>query len=874
MHYPFAEVESRWQQHWEEEQTFATPVAPGADKYYVLEMFPYPSGRLHMGHCRVYSIGDALARFLRMNGKKVLHPMGFDAFGLPAENAAILHKVHPSQWTERCIDDMKAQFKMMGFSLDWDREAVTCRPDYYHWNQWLFLKMMERGLVYKKAAAINWCVSCNTVLANEQVEQGACWRCKNPVEVKNLEQWFFKITDYAEQLLADLDKLNDWPESVKTMQRNWIGRSEGAVVRFKLLPKEFAPGMPVDDAQTSQLPDVEIFTTRPDTLFGVTFMVFAPEHPRVTELVEGTPRDAEVKAYVQKAKQEDRFLRTAADREKEGCFIGRYAVNPLNGDVVPIYIANFVLMEYGTGAIMAVPAHDQRDFEFATKYDIPVRMVIAPPDDADAIAGSDEARAQASAALKAAYVEPGVMVGSGAFNGRPSEEAKGAIAEYLEERGFGKRTIQFKLRDWLISRQRFWGTPIPIVYCPACGTVPVAESDLPIRLPENAVFSGSGNPLAAVDEFVNAKCPKCAGPARRETDTMDTFVDSSWYFLRYCDPHNTSLPFSRENGDAWMAVDQYIGGIEHAILHLLYARFFTKVLRDLGLVDCDEPFERLLAQGMVTNTFVDKATGQNAVDENGLLKYAKMSKSLGNGVDPIDIIKRYGADTARLFILFASPAEKELEWNENGVDGCSRFLNRVWRLALMLEPQVRKVLSTGENLSDGVSAGAADEATREMIFMTHRTLQRVAVEIGERHHFNTAIAAVMEFQNALYSYVTKSGEAADPKVTTFALRVLLLSLFPFAPHIASELWRVSGFTGRLDDQRYPAHNPSALVRSEVEVVLQVNGKIRSKIMVSAEATDEQLREAALADEKVQATLAGREPKKVIVVKGRLVNLVG
>ncbi len=862
--YPHQEVEARWQRLWEERRSFATPDDPGSDKYYVLEMFPYPSGRLHMGHCRVYSIGDALARFLRMQGKKILHPMGFDAFGLPAENAAILHQVQPGEWTEKCIADMKDQFRLMGFSLDWEREAVTCRAPYYRWNQWFFLKMLEKGLAYKKSAAINWCDHCHTVLANEQVEQGACWRCKNTVEVRNLEQWFFRITDYAEQLLGDLDKLADWPESVKTMQRNWIGRSEGALVRFKLLPA----GTPLragekcgmDAASVAALPDLEIFTTRPDTLFGVTFMVFAPEHPRVAELVDGLPQEAAVKEYADRAVIEDRFLRAAADREKEGLFTGRHAVNPLNGDVVPIYVANFVLMEYGTGAIMAVPAHDQRDFEFARKYGIPVKVVIAPPSDTGAVPAGGE--------LDAACVEPGTMTSSGQFDGMNSEEAKPRIIEHLAQKGFGQKSVQYKLRDWLISRQRFWGTPIPVVYCGDCGVVPVPEKDLPVALPAHAQFSGLGNPLAASEEFVRTPCPKCGGPARRETDTMDTFVDSSWYFLRYCDPKNDALPFSRGRADAWMAVDQYIGGIEHAILHLLYARFFTKVLRDLDLVDCDEPFQRLLAQGMVTNTFTDKATGRPAVDENGKPKYAKMSKSLGNGVDPLDIISRYGADTARMFILFAAPAEKELEWNENGVEGCYRFLNRVWRLGL-----ANAALCAGAP-TEAAAVKPADKAGRDLNYVINWTLQRVAVEIGERHHFNTAIAAAMEMQNALYDYLKKQGEAAEPALVGFGFRSLLLVLFPFAPHVACELWERLGFGGTLDDVRFPAHDPAALVRQEVELVLQVNGKIRSKLVVPADASDEDLRATALADDKVRTALAGREPKKVIVVKGKLVNVVG
>jgi leucyl-tRNA synthetase len=869
--YPHKEIEQRWQEIWEERKQFATPDEPGRDKYYVLEMFPYPSGRLHMGHCRVYSIGDALARFLRMRNKKVLHPMGFDAFGLPAENAAIKHQIHPAEWTERCIAEMKQQFRMMGFSLDWDREAITCRPEYYRWNQWFFLKLYEKGLAYKKAAAINWCDTCQTVLANEQVEQGACWRCQNPVTVRNLEQWWFKITAYAEELLADLEKLIDWPESVKIMQRNWIGRSEGALVRFKLLPPDtpLRPGMTWNGSteELSSLPDIEIFTTRPDTLFGVKFMVFAPEHPRVAELVaevEKVPSDRRppntenlskrMEEFAAKVVVEDRFMRTAADREKEGLFIGRYAVNQLNGDVVPIYVANFVLMEYGTGAIMAVPAHDQRDFEFAKKYGIPIKVVIAPPD-ANKSTFSGEA-------LECAYVDPGVMVNSGQFDGLDSETAKKRIVDFLDEKGFGRRTVQYKLRDWLISRQRFWGTPIPIIYCDRCGTVPVPEDQLPVELPANAQFTGVGNPLASVPEFVNTTCPKCGGKARRETDTMDTFVDSSWYFLRYCDPHNNREPFSKEKARQWMPVDQYIGGIEHAILHLLYSRFFVKALRDLGLVDCDEPFLRLLAQGMVTNTYIDKQTGKLAVDEHGRPKYAKMSKSLGNGVDPMEIIDRYGADTARLFILFAAPAEKELEWSDRGVEGCYRFLNRVWRLVL-------------SNLEACHVAGQTyrpqNRAEQELNYVIHWAIQRVQTEIEERHHFNTAIAATMELQNALQS-AAGSPEIGAP-LLGFGLRTLLLLLFPFSPHIASELWERAGFGGAIDDQQFPSYDPAALVRNEVEIVVQVNGKIRSRLVIAADASQEDATKLVLADEKVQQALGGKQPRKVIYVPNKLVNIV-
>ena len=856
--YPHREVEAKWQRLWRERGASATPADPGAEKYYVLEMFPYPSGRLHMGHCRVYSIGDALARFFRMRGKAVLHPMGFDAFGLPAENAAIKNQVQPGDWTERCISDMKDQFERMGFSLDWNREAVTCRPDYYRWNQWLFLKMLERGLAYKKAAAINWCNSCQTVLANEQVEQGLCWRCHNPVTVKNLEQWFFKITDYAEQLLSDLDKLEDWPDSVKTMQRNWIGRSEGARVTFKLLPLDspFKPGQIVAPSELVQAADLEIFTTRPDTLFGVTFMSFAPEHPIMDELVRSTTFEQPVRDFMAKVAREDRFLRTAADREKEGVFTGRYAVNPLNGEVVPIYAANFVLMEYGTGAVMAVPAHDQRDFEFARKYGIPIKVVIQPRD-----------TALDAEAMAAAYIEPGVLVHSAQFDGMASDAAKQAIIDHLDLHKIGSRTVNYKLRDWLVSRQRFWGTPIPIIYCPDCGAVPVPEDQLPVRLPANAAFTGSGNPLAASEDFVKVPCPKCGKEGRRETDTMDTFVDSSWYFLRYCDPANDKLPFSRDAANRWMPVDQYIGGIEHAILHLLYSRFFVKVLRDLDLVDIDEPFQRLLAQGMVTNTYIDKATGKNAVDENGRPKLAKMSKSLGNGVDPLDIIDEYGADTARMFILFAAPAEKELEWTDEGVNGQYKFLNRVWRLvhgtldACAVAPDEAAELAPG-NAND-----------RDLAYEISRAIQRVGVEMGERHHFNTSIAAIMELSNAIHSYLSSAHEI-ERMTVGFGVRALLLLLYPFAPHITSELWERAGFPGFIYEQPFPAPNPAALQRDEMELALQVNGKVRSKLVIGTSATEEDIKSAALQDEKIQANLEGRSPKKVIYVKGKLVNVVG
>ncbi|MFH1238597.1 MAG: leucine--tRNA ligase, partial [bacterium] len=626
--YDFKALERKWQEYWEKNQLFKTREDKNKEKYYVLEMFPYPSGKLHMGHARNYVIGDTYARFLRMNGYNILYPMGYDALGLPAENAAIKNDVNPADWTEKCINTMIEQQRKLGLSYDWSRLVITCRPEYYHWNQWIFLKFYQKGLAYKKKAPINWCPKCKTVLANEQVIQGKCWRCDSKVEVKDLEQWFFKITAYAEELLNDLGKLEGWPERVKIMQKNWIGRSVGTMVNF-----------PLKDSRDS----LSIFTTRPDTLYGVKFMTFAPEHPKVQELISGTKYEKEVQKFINRVVIEDKFSRADEDKEKEGVFIGRYAVNPLTGEEIPIYVANFVLMEYGTGAIMAVPAHDQRDFEFAKKYNIPIKVVINPP-------GEELPVGQ----MKQAYVEAGIMTDSAQFSGMNSSEAIEKITEYLEQKSWGKKTVQYKLRDWLISRQRYWGTPIPIIYCDKCGMVGVPEDELPVKLPKDVKFTGRGNPLATSETFVNCKCPKCKGKARRETDTMDTFVDSSWYFARYCDPQNNRTPFAKDKVNYWMPVDQYIGGIEHAILHLLYARFFTRALRDLGLYEIDEPFQRLLCQGMVI--------------KDG----AKMSKSKGNVVSVDDMVNKYGADTARLFILFASPPERDLEWSDEGVEGAWR----------------------------------------------------------------------------------------------------------------------------------------------------------------------------------------------------------
>ena len=688
------QVETKWQKFWEEKRVFEVDEDPHKPKYYLLEMFPYPSGRLHMGHIRNYSIGDVLARYKRMQGFNVLHPMGWDAFGLPAENAAIEHGVHPAKWTYENIAYMKKQLKRMGFSYDWRREIATCDPSYYKWEQLFFIKMYERGLAYRSFSEVNWCPGCETVLANEQVVNGRCWRCGSEVGKKELQGWFLKITAYAEELLRDCEKLlGGWPEKVITMQKNWIGRSEGLEVDFPLEGREGS---------------IRIFTTRPDTIFGVTFMVLAPEHPLVEELVRGTERETEVREFVRRVKRQSVTVRSSEEVEKEGVFLGAYCINPLNGERIPVWTANFVLMEYGTGAIMAVPAHDQRDFEFAKKYGLPIKVVIRPKD--------RELRAED---LSEAYTGDGIMVNSGAFDGMSNREAMRKISDLVEARGIGKRTVNYRLRDWGISRQRYWGAPIPIIYCPSCGPVPVPEEELPVQLPLEVEITGKGgSPLAQVEAFVSARCPRCGGPGRRETDTMDTFVESSWYFLRYCSPQREEGPFD-ERVKYWMPVDQYIGGVEHAVLHLLYARFFTKVLRDLGYLEFDEPFSRLLTQGMVI--------------KDG----AKMSKSRGNVVDPDDMIARYGADTTRLFILFAAPPEKDLDWKEEGVEGCFRFLNRLWRLFYEVEPKLK-----------GESGGFREDG--EFRRRIHMARKKVTEDI-ERFHFNTAIAHLMEWVNYLYA---------------------------------------------------------------------------------------------------------------------------
>ncbi|SNB45097.1 leucine--tRNA ligase [Geobacter sp. DSM 9736] len=814
------EVEAKWQEYWESNRSFKVTEDPGKQKYYLLEMFPYPSGRIHMGHVRNYSIGDVVARYKRMQGLNVLHPMGWDAFGMPAENAAIQNKSHPAKWTYENISYMRNQLKRMGFSYDWDRELATCDLSYYRWEQLVFLQMYRKGIAYKKSSYVNWCPKCETVLANEQVEDGCCWRCDNEVKQKELEQWFFRITDYAEELLDWTNRMPGWPERVLTMQRNWIGKSYGCEIDF-----------PLENGNGS----IKVFTTRQDTLFGATFMSLAPEHPQALALTTAD-RLPEVQAFIEKVQKTEKAKRTADDLEKEGVFTGSYCLNPVTGRKMPVYLANFVLTDYGTGAVMAVPTHDQRDFEFARKYDLPLQVVIQP-----------EGEVLDPTTMTEAFVAEGIMTNSGQFDGLPSNQAKQLIADFLEKQGIGKKTVNFRLRDWGISRQRYWGNPIPIIYCDTCGVVPVPEKDLPVVLPMDVAFTGEGgNPLAKVEEFFNVSCPTCGGQARRETDTMDTFVESSWYFLRYCSPDVETSPLDRQRAEYWMSVDQYIGGIEHAVLHLLYARFFTKVMRDLGYVAIDEPFVNLLTQGMVI--------------KDG----AKMSKSKGNVVDPNALIERYGADTARLFSLFAAPPEKDLDWSDQGVDGSYRFLNRVWKF-------VRECLPLVEGV-EAFAGGPITEEGKTLRRVVHKTIRKVTDDVGERFHFNTAIAAIMELVNSLYGFEQKNLRENAP-VLREALESVVLMLAPFVPHFSEELWEKLGHAGGIDRRGWPGFDPAAAVEEELLVVVQVNGKLRGRVIVSASATEDDVRKAALADDKVSSFVAGKELKKVIYVPGKLLNIV-
>ncbi len=821
-------VEQRWQARWADTRTHAAEADPALPKFYLLEMFPYPSGRIHMGHVRNYTIGDVMARQRRMRGFNVLHPIGWDAFGMPAENAAIERGAHPAAWTRENIDNMRGQLRRMGFSYDWSRELATCDPAYYRWEQRFFVEMLERGLAYRRKSIVNWCEHCQTVLANEQVEDGKCWRCDSVVRERELEQWFLRITAYADELLDGCDQLPGWPEKVLVMQRNWIGRSTGAELQFPLAERDGA---------------IRVFTTRPDTVFGATFVSLAVEHPLVAELSRGTAEERAVAAFVAKVRAQTPEERAEG---KDGVFIGAWCENPFTGERLPIYAASFVLMAYGAGAVMAVPAHDQRDFEFAHAHDLPIRVVIQPEGEPTL----------EPASMTAAYEDSGRLVASGEFDGLASEDAKTSITAAAEARGYGRAATQYRLRDWGVSRQRYWGTPIPVVYCERDGIVAVPVADLPVVLPTAAEFTGSGgSPLAKLEAFVATTCPTCGGPARRETDTFDTFMESSWYFLRYTGPGETTRAFDPDAIRYWLPVDQYIGGVEHAVLHLLYARFFTKVLRDLGEIPdwaapgrTIEPFANLLTQGMVI--------------KDG----AKMSKSKGNVVDPDYLIERYGADTARLFSIFAAPPERDLDWNDQGVEGASRFLHRVWR-----------TVARGEAWLRGEVGDAAPEsdAARALRRLTHRTIARVTDDVERRSHFNTAVAAVMELVNG-YAELVQAEPPSDAGLRAAiqeAVRTTLVLLAPFVPHIANELWEQLGAALPLDREPWPTADAAALVEDSIEMVIQVNGKVRGRFNAAPDAAADDLLARALADERVQAQIAGKTIRKTHVVPGRLVSIV-
>lgn len=816
--YVAQDIEKKWQTYWEESGVFKTEYDPSKEKYYVLEMFPYPSGNLHMGHVRNYSIGDVVARFKKMRGFNVLHPMGWDAFGMPAENAAIKNGVSPKDWTLDNIANMTRQQKELGLSYDWGREVATCKEDYYRWTQWIFQQFYKKGLAYKKEAKVNWCEHDHTVLANEQVIDGKCWRCDNDVVKKDLKQWFFKITDYADRLLDDLDTLDQWPDRVKAMQRNWIGRSEGTQFAF-YVPK-------IDKS-------FEVYTTRVDTLFGVSYVVLAPEHPYVKELIQDASNKVELEAFIETLRNQSDIERTSTEAEKVGMFTGSYATHPITGKEVPIWIANYVLADYGTGAVMGVPAHDERDYAFAKKYDLPVNWVI-----------QNTAQDLDFASLDAAFTEDGILVNSGDFSGKTSEEARQALGDYFTEQGTGRKTVNFRLRDWLISRQRYWGCPIPVVYCEKCGEQLVPEDQLPVKLPEDVSFDGGAiSPLATSENFLNTTCPCCGGPARREIDTMDTFIDSSWYFLRYTDARNDKEVFNKEIAKYWMNVDQYIGGIEHAILHLLYARFFVKVLHDIGLVEVDEPFKALLTQGMV------------------LKEGSKMSKSKGNVVSPEEIIAKYGADTARLFILFAAPVDRDLDWSDQGVEGSYRFLGRVWR-----------IIDTYQQLG---ASGHHDSLSKDETALRrelHRAIKKVTEDLDGKFNFNTAISTVMELVNAMYQF-KDSHESVQSDLAKELVEKLTLLLAPFVPHITEEIWHECGFEGSVHAASWPTYEESALVVDEVEVAVQVNGKVRDKLTVSVSLSKEELEAAAKALPRVQEFTEGKTVVKVIVVPKKLINIV-
>jgi leucyl-tRNA synthetase len=816
-------IENKWQKFWEDHKVFHVETDPSKPKYYVLEMFPYPSGKIHMGHVRNYTIADVIARYKMMRGFNVLHPIGYDAFGQPAENAAIKNKTNPAQWTYRCITQMHDELKKMGFSYDWGREFSTCDAEYYKWNQWIFIKMFERGLAYKKASSVNWCPDCETTLANEEVVNGACWRCKTAVAQKDLEQWYLKITQYAPSLLEDLKELEQWPLRVRAMQENWIGKSYGVDILFKV--KDFSE-------------TISVFTTRADTIFGATYVVLAPEHPLVKKLIAGTSQEKKALDFINKTANKSKSLRMSGDQRKEGVFIGRHAINPVNNEAIPIFIGDYVLMEYGTGAIMAVPTHDQRDFEFAKHHKLPMRIVIRDPKN-PLVSVED---------MGQAYEEEGLLVNSGEFDKTPNEEAKKKIAEWMQLKGFSKISIHWRLRDWLISRQRYWGTPIPMIYCTTCGVVPVPYDQLPVKLPKDVEITGEGgSPLGRVRAFVECECPKCGKPARRETDTMTTFFDSSWYFLRFCSAHNNEEIFDKKDARYWMPVDQYIGGIEHAILHLLYARFFTKFFKSLGLVATDEPFTRLLTQGMVLK--------DNEV----------MSKSRGNTVDPDEILSRYGADTLRLFILFAAPPEDQLEWNDSGLEGSWKFLNRVYR---MVEDRYYRG-------HDGEPADPKDPENRKLELERNKAIKLVTQSFEEGYKFNTAISHLMVLANAIDKYpYAQSDEPNRRFLLNQAIETLVLLLSPFVPHVAEEMWQMMGKSeASISRAAWPAFDEQALKTSTIVMAVQVNGRVRAQIQVTPDMSQEELRGICLADSNVAKYAQDAAIKKFIVVPNKLVSIV-
>lgn len=863
--YNFKEVEEKWQKKWNSENLFKTnDKEEGKENYYVLEMLPYPSGNLHVGHARNYTIGDVIARYKKMKGYNVLHPMGWDSFGLPAENAAIQHGAHPATWTKSNIENMRRQLKLMGLSYDWDREVATYTPEYYRWNQWIFKRMYEKGLVYKKKSTVNWCPDCQTVLANEQVEDGYCWRhSKTKVIQKDLEQWFFRITNYADELLTGHEELREgWPEKVLAMQKNWIGKSFGSEIVFTV-------------AETGE--KLPMFTTRIDTIHGVTYCVVAPEHPIIEEIIKVNPS---IKEAIHNMRNMDMIERTAEGKEKNGVFTGWHVINPVTGDKVQLWAADYVLMNYGTGAVMAVPAHDDRDFAFAKKYNLPRKVVINgynKETKEEIVINADE--------MTAAMTEEGIMTNSGEFNGMNSKEALEKIADFVTVKGVGEKTVKYRLKDWGISRQRYWGTPIPALYCEKCGMVMEKDENLPVMLPEDVEFTGNGNPIETSEKYKHAVCPICGGPARRETDTMDTFVDSSWYFLRYCDPKNLDLPFGKAV-DLWTPVDQYIGGVEHAVMHLLYARFFTKVLRDLGLLKANEPFKRLLTQGMVLgpsyysekeNRFLfahevrtagDKAYSLETGEEL-VIKVEKMSKSKNNGVDPEVMIKKYGADTTRLFIMFTAPPEKELEWNENGLAGASRFLNRVWRVVLENVDMIK---------DEPIDYSKLSKEDKALVRKLHQTIKRVTEAIEDNYHFNTSIAGNMELINDVYDFRsnvfgTDKESSESQKVFGEVLRNIVIMLSPFVPHFCDELWEAMGEKGFLFNAPWPEYDEKLTVADEVTMAIQVNGKVRGSISVERTASKEDIERMALAVENVQKHIEGKTVAKVIVVPGKIVNIV-